>query len=82
MTDIQVFVRWTLIRLLKSVWTSTEKRRLFKRKRNQRINDIYGEDDSGHFRRIFMNGQVNCHIFTGKFCITVDFDIVHRVDYK
>ena len=42
---------------------------LFKRKRNQRINDIYGEDDRGHFRRIFMNGQVNCHIFTGKFCI-------------
>ena len=39
----------------------------------KRINDIYGEDDSGHFRRIFMNGQVNCHIFTGKFCITVDF---------
>ena len=55
---------------------------LFKIKRNQRINDIYGEDDRGHFRRIFMNGQVNCHIFTGKFCITVDFDIVHRVDYK
>lgn len=27
-TDIQVFVRWNLIRLLKSVWTSTEKRRL------------------------------------------------------
>ena len=55
---------------------------LFKRKRNQRINDIYGEDDSGHFRRIFMNGQVNCPIFTGQVCITVDFDIVHRVDYK
>ena len=26
---------------------------LFKRKKNQRINDIYGEDDRGHFRRIF-----------------------------
>ena len=55
---------------------------LFKRKRNQRINDIYGEDDERSFSPHFMNGQVNCHIFTGKFCITVDFDIVHRVDYK
>lgn len=42
-TDIQVFVRWNLIRLLKVSGLLQRRDGLFKRKRNQRINDIYAK---------------------------------------